>query len=54
MSENKNNESVTLEEMNANHNDWWNSLTDADKEKLYNDQKEAEDHFYNQKQQSVE
>ena len=34
-------ESVTQEEKQANHDDWWNSLTDEQKQKLYNDQEEA-------------
>jgi len=32
---------VTQEEVQSNHDDWWNSLTDEQKQKLYNDQEEA-------------
>ena len=42
---------VTMEEMVAQHDEWWNSLSDKDKEKLFQEQKEAEDYFYNIKQQ---
>ena len=33
---------VTQEEIQSNHDDWWNSLTEEQKQKLYNDQEEAE------------
>ena len=33
---------VTQEEVQSNHDDWWNSLTEEQKQKLYNDQEEAE------------
>ena len=33
-------ESVTMEETQAQHDDWWNSLTDEQKQQLYNDQEE--------------
>jgi len=48
MSENL--EKITMEEMQSQHDEWWNSLTNEDKEKLYQDQKDAEEYFYNQKQ----
>ena len=32
--------SVTQEEIQSNHNDWWNSLTEEQKQQLYNDQEE--------------
>ena len=38
---------ITQEEMTANYDGWWNSLTDADKEKLFKEQEEAEAHFHN-------
>ena len=54
MNKNKNmkEEQITLEESQANHNEWWDSLTNEDKERLYNEQKEAEDYFHNVKQSS--
>ena len=45
-------EQITLEESQADHNGWWNSLTNEDKERLYNEQKEAEDYFNDIKQPS--
>ena len=30
----KNGKPATMEEMNRNWNDWWNSLTDSQKQKL--------------------
>ena len=45
-------EQITLEESQANHNVWWDSLTNKDKERLYNEQKEAEDYFHDVKQSS--
>jgi hypothetical protein len=33
---------VTQEEVQSNHDDWWNSLTEEQKQKLYSDQEEAE------------
>jgi|TARA_B100002019_G_C21011412_1_gene470197 TRAP-type C4-dicarboxylate transport system substrate-binding protein len=47
----KNSKPVTMEEMVSLHDEWWNSLSDKDKEKLFQEQKEAEDYFYNIKQQ---
>ena len=32
---------VTQEEKQSNHDDWWNSLTEEQKQKLYTDQEEA-------------
>ena len=34
-------ESATQEEVQAEHDAWWNSLTDEQKQQLYNDQEEA-------------
>ena len=31
---------VTMEEKQSQHDDWWNSLTDEEKQQLYNDQEE--------------
>ena len=33
--------SPTQEEIKLNHDAWWNSLTDEQKQQLYNDQEEA-------------
>jgi len=33
-------ESATQEEVQAEHDAWWNSLTDEQKQQLYNDQEE--------------
>ena len=33
---------VTMEETQAQHDDWWNSLTDEQKQKLYEEVEEAE------------
>lgn len=35
-------EPATQEDVQSNHDDWWNSLTNEQKQKLYNDQEEAE------------
>ena len=32
--------SITIEESQANHDAWWDSLTDEQKQQLYNDQEE--------------
>ena len=32
---------VTMEETQAQHDAWWNSLTEEQKQQLYNDQEEA-------------
>ena len=34
--------SVTQEEVQAQHDAWWNSLTDEEKQKLYEEAEEAE------------
>ena len=34
-------ESATQEEVQAEHDAWWNSLTDEQKQQLYNDKEEA-------------
>ena len=34
-------EPATQEEVQASYDDWWNSLTDEQKQKLYTDQEEA-------------
>ena len=31
---------VTMEEKQSQHDDWWNSLTEEQKQQLYNDQEE--------------
>ena len=33
--------SVTQEEKQSQHDDWWDSLTNEQKQQLYNDQEEA-------------
>ena len=33
---------VTQDEAQANHDAWWNSLTNEDKEKLYNEMAQSE------------
>jgi|TARA_R110000787_G_scaffold146471_1_gene260186 hypothetical protein len=38
---------VTMEEANKEWDDWWNSLTNADKEQLYKEQLDAEEYFKN-------
>ena len=35
-----NSEPVTMEETQAQHDAWWNSLTEEQKQQLYNDQEE--------------
>ena len=32
---------ITMEEMNQLHNEWWASLSNEEKEKLYSNQEEA-------------
>ena len=34
-------EPATQEEVQASYDDWWNSLTDEQKQQLYNDKEEA-------------
>ena len=36
------NKPVTMEEVNRNWDDWWNSLTDEDKQKLVEEQEAME------------
>ena len=38
---------ITQEEAQANHDAWWNSLTDEQKQQLYNDKEEADDEYLN-------
>ena len=45
----KSSEPVTMEELNKLHDEWWASLTDEDKEKLYNEMVESEIQYYNNK-----
>ncbi len=40
---------VTMEEINKLHDEWWASLTDEDKEKLYNEMRESEIEYYSDK-----
>ena len=35
-------EPVTMEEKQSQHDDWWNSLTDEEKQKLYEEAEAAE------------
>jgi len=46
----ENSKPITMEEMQSLHDEWWNSLSEDEKIKLFQEQKEAEDYFYNQKQ----
>jgi|TARA_R110000782_G_scaffold87008_6_gene168473 hypothetical protein len=46
----RNSRPVTMEEMQSQHDEWWDSLTSEEKEKLFHQQKEAEDYFYSLKQ----
>ena len=39
---NKNIKSPTMEEVNKNWDDWWNSLTNEQKQKLFEEQEAAE------------
>lgn len=45
----KNSKPVTMEELNQLHDEWWASLTDEDKEKLYNEMVESEVQYYSDK-----
>tara|TARA_R110002167_G_scaffold227081_1_gene432297 strand:+ start:199 stop:396 length:198 start_codon:yes stop_codon:yes gene_type:complete len=40
---------ITQEEAQANHDAWWDSLTNDEKEKLYNDMAESEATYYGSK-----
>ena len=42
-------ESITMEEMNQLHDEWWASLSNEDKEKLYNEMVESEVQHYGNK-----
>ena len=39
--------SISQKESQANHDAWWDSLTDEQKQQLYIDKEEAEKHFNN-------
>ena len=39
--------SISQKESQANHDAWWDSLTDKQKQQLYVDKEEAEKHFDN-------
>ena len=39
--------SISQKESQANHDAWWSSLTDEQKEQLYNDKEEADDEYLN-------
>ena len=39
--------SISQKESQANHDDWWASLTDEQKQQLYNDKEEADDEYLN-------
>ena len=45
----KHEESITMEEMHQLHDEWWASLSDEDKEKLYNEMVESEVQHYSNK-----
>jgi len=45
----KSSEPVTMEELNKLHDEWWASLTDEDKERLYNEMVESEIQYYSDK-----
>jgi hypothetical protein len=45
----KSSEPVTMEELNQLHDEWWASLTDEDKERLYNEMVESEVQYYSDK-----
>jgi|TARA_R100000482_G_scaffold120042_1_gene65023 hypothetical protein len=45
----KNSKPVTMEELNQLHDEWWASLTDEDKERLYNEMVESEVQYYSDK-----
>jgi len=40
---------ITMEEMNQLHDEWWASLSNEDKEKLYNEMAESEIQHYSNK-----
>ena len=37
---------ITQEEAQANHDAWWDSLTNKDKERLYNEMVQSEVQYY--------
>ena len=39
--------SISQKESKANHDAWWASLTDEQKQQLYNDKEEADDEYLN-------
>ncbi len=39
---NEKSQPITMEEMNQLHDEWWASLSNEDKEKLYNEMVESE------------
>ena len=39
--------SISQKESQANHDAWWSSLTDEQKQQLYNDKEEADDEYLN-------
>ena len=39
--------SISQKESQANHDAWWASLTDEQKQQLYNDKEEADDEYLN-------
>ena len=39
--------SISQEESQANHDAWWASLNDEQKQQLYNDKEEADDEYLN-------
>ena len=38
---------ISQKELQANHDAWWDSLTDKQKQQLYNDKEEADDEYLN-------
>jgi|TARA_R110000772_G_scaffold206483_1_gene317072 hypothetical protein len=40
---------ITMDEMNQLHDEWWASLSNEDKEKLYNEMVESEVQHYGNK-----
>ena len=46
---NEKSQPITMEEMNQLHDEWWASLTNEDKEKLYNEMVESEIQYYSDK-----
>jgi hypothetical protein len=46
---NEKSQSITMEEMNQLHDEWWASLSNEEKEKLYKEMVESEIQYYNDK-----